>query len=160
MCRQTVPAFISDDDELAARLLGSSLPMTNTFDTVPWLRRPQRVIAVWAAAMTLAIGSAYAQDAQASTTPASPDNTSAADNRVSCVSQPGERQHCAADTSAGVVLVKSTGSVACLLGKTWGYDERASGSPTAAAASSWSEPPPRLGGSGDSSQTATRQPIR
>ena len=40
-----------------------------------------------------------------------------------CASQAGERQVCPADTSAGVALVKSTGSAACLLGKTWGYDD-------------------------------------
>jgi hypothetical protein len=36
----------------------------------------------------------------------------------------GERQVCAGDTSAGVALVKSTGPAACLLGKTWGYDDK------------------------------------
>ncbi len=41
---------------------------------------------------------------------------------VTCASKPGERQHCPADTSAGVALVESTGASACLLGKTWGYD--------------------------------------
>jgi hypothetical protein len=107
------------------------------------------VTAVWAAAMTLVIGSAYAHDAQAPTdspattgapaaapvgivastaapatqTPASPGGTSAAANRVSCASQPGERQHCAADTSAGVALASSSGAAPCLLGKTWGYDD-------------------------------------
>jgi hypothetical protein len=43
--------------------------------------------------------------------------------RVICTSKPGERNHCPADTSAGVVLAKSTGESACLLGKTWGYDD-------------------------------------
>jgi hypothetical protein len=44
---------------------------------------------------------------------------------VSCASStPGERTHCAADTSAGVVLIRSTGQAACLLGKTWGYDDK------------------------------------
>jgi hypothetical protein len=43
---------------------------------------------------------------------------------VTCVSKEGERQVCPADTSAGVVLVKSTGSAPCLLGKTWGYDDK------------------------------------
>ena len=43
--------------------------------------------------------------------------------RVSCSSQPGERQHCAADTSNGVVLANSKGQSPCLLGKTWGYDD-------------------------------------
>ena len=41
---------------------------------------------------------------------------------VTCASQAGERRVYAADTSAGVTLVKSTGAAACLLGKTWGYD--------------------------------------
>jgi Protein of unknown function (DUF3011) len=43
---------------------------------------------------------------------------------VSCASRPGTRQECAADTSRGVVLARSSGEAACLLGKTWGYDDR------------------------------------
>jgi Protein of unknown function (DUF3011) len=43
--------------------------------------------------------------------------------RVTCSSTAGVRQHCAADTSSGVVLARSFGEAACLLGKTWGYDE-------------------------------------
>jgi hypothetical protein len=42
---------------------------------------------------------------------------------IPCAST-GERVHCAADTSAGVALVSSTGTAACLLGKTWGYDDK------------------------------------
>src|SRR5580765_5454252 len=43
---------------------------------------------------------------------------------VVCSSQAGgARTQCPADTSAGIVLVKSTGTAACLLGKTWGYDQ-------------------------------------
>src|SRR5262245_55200674 len=42
---------------------------------------------------------------------------------VTCTSKAGERTQCPADTSAGVVLVRSTGTAACLLGKTWGYDQ-------------------------------------
>jgi len=42
---------------------------------------------------------------------------------VVCASKPGERAQCPAETSAGVILVKSTGAAACLLGKTWGYDQ-------------------------------------
>jgi hypothetical protein len=34
-----------------------------------------------------------------------------------------DRQHCAADTTAGVALVRETGSGACILGRTWGYDD-------------------------------------
>jgi hypothetical protein len=43
---------------------------------------------------------------------------------VSCASAAGERQHCPADTSQGVVLARSAGDAPCLLGKTWGYDDR------------------------------------
>ena len=42
---------------------------------------------------------------------------------VSCASTPGEGQRCPADTSAGVILLRSAGEAACLLGKTWGYDD-------------------------------------
>lgn len=42
---------------------------------------------------------------------------------ITCASKPGERSACAADTSAGVVLLRSTGVAPCLLGKTWGYDQ-------------------------------------
>jgi hypothetical protein len=41
---------------------------------------------------------------------------------VTCSSEAGGRQHCTADTSAGVALQRSFGSSECLLGKTWGYD--------------------------------------
>ena len=43
---------------------------------------------------------------------------------VACGSKPGERQHCPADTSGGVAIVRSHGESACLLGKTWGYDDK------------------------------------
>src|SRR5688500_19234569 len=42
---------------------------------------------------------------------------------LACASKPGERTQCAADTSKGVVLLRSAGDAPCLLGKTWGYDE-------------------------------------
>ena len=42
---------------------------------------------------------------------------------VTCSSKPGERSSCAADTSRGVVLLRSTGDAPCLLGRTWGYDQ-------------------------------------
>jgi hypothetical protein len=42
---------------------------------------------------------------------------------VTCSSKPGERSSCAADTSKGVVLLRSMGEAPCLLGKTWGYDQ-------------------------------------
>jgi DUF3011 family protein len=43
--------------------------------------------------------------------------------RVACASEPGARTDCPANTSAGVVLTRSTGVAPCLLGKTWGYDD-------------------------------------
>ena len=43
---------------------------------------------------------------------------------VTCASKIGERQQCPANTSRGVVLARSYGEVACLLGKTWGYDDK------------------------------------
>jgi len=49
--------------------------------------------------------------------------TAQAQASVVCESTNSERTHCAADTSAGVALTRSTGSGACLLGKTWGYDD-------------------------------------
>jgi hypothetical protein len=44
--------------------------------------------------------------------------------RLTCASKPGERQHCPADTSKGVALARSSGESPCLLGKTWGYDDK------------------------------------
>jgi hypothetical protein len=76
--------------------------------------------------MLVALGTYWATAAVAlhpgSTSAQAPDRLAAAP--VVCMSSAGQRQHCAADTSAGVVLVTSTGPVACLLGKTWGYDEK------------------------------------
>ena len=40
-----------------------------------------------------------------------------------CESSAAGRQVCPAETSAGVALIRSTGSAPCLLGKTWGYDD-------------------------------------
>jgi hypothetical protein len=59
--------------------------------------------------------------ARAQTSPAPAAITPAA--VITCSSTAGERRQCAADTSAGVALTRSTGSAACLLGKTWGYDD-------------------------------------
>src|SRR6478735_7811897 len=58
-------------------------------------------------------------------TPASPVSAQeVSGNRVSCASSPtGGRTNCPADTSAGVVLTRSKGTAACLLGKSWGYDD-------------------------------------
>jgi DUF3011 family protein len=43
---------------------------------------------------------------------------------VSCSADLGERQYCPADTSKGVALGRSKGDAACLLGRTWGYDDK------------------------------------
>src|SRR5262245_61811071 len=59
-----------------------------------------------------------ADSEQATSQPAAPQPA-----RVTCSSAPGAREHCAANTSSGVVLARSTGEAACLLGKTWGYDD-------------------------------------
>ncbi len=57
-------------------------------------------------------------------TPSSPPNPAETGiTSLPCASKPGERTQCAADTSAGVVLLRSMGDAPCLLGKTWGYDQ-------------------------------------
>ena len=69
------------------------------------------------------VGSAVAHAQGTPSQPSSPPQPRAAVT-ISCASKIGERQECAADTSRGVVLVKSYGDSACLLGKTWGYDDK------------------------------------
>jgi hypothetical protein len=44
---------------------------------------------------------------------------------LTCASKLGGRTECPADTSKGVVLQRSSGDAACLLGKTWGYTDKA-----------------------------------
>ncbi len=62
--------------------------------------------------------------AQPSSIPPSADAAAQQPVTITCASSAGGPQtHCAADTSAGVVLMNSTGTAACLLGKTWGYDQ-------------------------------------
>lgn len=41
---------------------------------------------------------------------------------ITCVSEAGQRQKCPAETARGVALLRETGTAACLLGNTWGYD--------------------------------------
>src|SRR5215813_3062254 len=53
-----------------------------------------------------------------------PDLLLAQDTTVTCSSREGERQNCPADTSAGIALQRSLGPGECLLGKTWGYDDK------------------------------------
>lgn len=75
-------------------------------------------------AFLLAAGQVSAQTAATTPPPATPAPQTATAQRVTCASTDGGRIVCAADTSAGVVLVRSTGSAPCLLGKTWGYDDK------------------------------------
>ena len=83
---------------------------------IPFLRYfPLAVVALSATA-----GSAAAQDASASAASAAKP----VPVRVSCSSKPGERQECPANTRNGVVLAHSSGESPCLLGKSWGYDDK------------------------------------
>ena len=85
---------------------------------VPWIHRSQVVVVV-----TLLLMLPARSDAQSDGTPpqaAAPASTAS----VVCASSLGTRQECPADTSRGVVLARSSGDAACLLGKTWGYDDR------------------------------------
>ena len=86
--------------------------------------RPLRLTCLF---LVLLVAATTAQAAQQSTavssaSPAPDGAPQAAPASVPCESQLGQRIVCVADTSAGVVLVKSSGSAPCLLGKTWGYD--------------------------------------
>jgi len=81
-------------------------------------RRVNIPLLILAAALTTGAASFAAQAAEPATPPSRPVPT------VVCASKPGEREHCPANTSKGVALVKSSGESACLLGKTWGYDDK------------------------------------
>jgi hypothetical protein len=70
-------------------------------------------------AIALVLGVPMAVYAQGNT----PSPTAVVPQTVSCSSQPGSRNQCAADTSKGIVLLRSSGEAPCLLGKTWGYDQ-------------------------------------
>ena len=69
----------------------------------------------------------YAQDVVASPTDAPATLAQQAAQppvpSLTCTSKPGERTQCPADTSKGVVLLRSMGDAPCLLGKSWGYDQ-------------------------------------
>ena len=65
-------------------------------------------------------GAVHAAPRQQATPPAAPPSNQV--TAVTCASTDSQRTHCPTDTSSGVVLRQSTGSAACLLGKTWGYD--------------------------------------
>jgi hypothetical protein len=75
--------------------------------------------AVWL--MATPVAAQVAPPSTPAASPAPPPTTAAP--TIACASKPGERQHCPADTSKGVVLAKSSGEFPCMLGRTWGYDE-------------------------------------
>jgi hypothetical protein len=41
---------------------------------------------------------------------------------VTCVSTGDQRQHCPANISAGIVMLRQSSETSCLLGRNWGYD--------------------------------------
>ena len=41
---------------------------------------------------------------------------------VTCISTGDQRQHCAANTNAGIVMLRQSSETSCLLGRNWGYD--------------------------------------
>ena len=67
--------------------------------------------------------SATPQRAAGSATALTADAAAALPAPVLCASTGTERTYCGGDTSSGVLLVRSTGSGECLLGRTWGYDQ-------------------------------------
>src|SRR5688572_26736312 len=74
-------------------------------------------------------GSSYAQvgpEPQASAPPdtAAPEAQSTSASIVACSSKAGERSHCVANTTDGVRLLRTTGTGSCVLGKSWGYDDK------------------------------------
>ena len=90
----------------------------------PVRKRVSPAFAVFFAPLFAAISSAQPADTpQAPVSGGQPAATTP--NLITCASKLTDRgrQDCPADTSAGVVLVRSTGEAACLLGKTWGYDD-------------------------------------
>jgi hypothetical protein len=83
---------------------------------------------LWCSLLTAAFLLALSQSAaarQSSSDPNASQTTPTATQTITiaCASKAGERNACAADTSAGVVLLRSNGAAPCLLGKTWGYDQ-------------------------------------
>jgi predicted porin len=72
--------------------------------------------ALWIHTLTILLTAtlAYSQSDPAGATPP----------LLTCESQPGGREYCSADTSSGVALATQTSSESCLLGKTWGYDDK------------------------------------
>src|SRR5262245_16883785 len=82
------------------------------------------VMSSYAAAGVVALFMTAAMPASAQTqAPASSSAAAAPQGVLLCTSEPGERQFCAADTSAGVALVRSIGKAPCVRGESWDYDK-------------------------------------
>ena len=81
---------------------------------------PLRWTLLLAGCLVLGSQGSWAEETPSEVTPAASPEAAVT---VVCVSKAGERQHCPADTSAGVALMHSTGTAPCLLGKSWGYDD-------------------------------------
>jgi predicted porin len=58
------------------------------------------------------------------TQPAPTAGSSIQRSAIDCRAREGERHTCAADTSAGVVLISQAGAASCVLGRTWGFDAK------------------------------------
>ena len=78
------------------------------------MRNSHRAIWIWSLTILLSATLAYSQNEPAGATP----------QPLTCESQPGGKEYCSADTSGGVALATQTSSESCLLGKTWGYDDK------------------------------------
>jgi hypothetical protein len=86
-----------------------------------------RYFPTFACGLVLTLGAssmAFAQARQGAQTTQAAAAQAAEPVQINCTSAAGGRQECPADTSKGVTLLQSTGTGACLLGKTWGYDDK------------------------------------
>ena len=103
-----------------------ALPMTSICSQETAARENTKPLgARLAAALVLGMFSVASIAAQSTPqAPSSPPDASQTPvTALTCTSKPGERAQCPADTSKGVVLLRSMGDAPCLLGKTWGYDQ-------------------------------------
>lgn len=78
---------------------------------------------VGVAGLLVLLGTPVPARAQASDAAPAQQPAQAPQGIIICTSEPGQRNRCAADTSAGVALVRSTGKSPCLLGVSWGSDK-------------------------------------
>ncbi len=104
-----------------------ALPMTSTFSQEAAARANKtnpagaRLSAALVLGMCSVVSIAALNAQQAPSSPPGAAQTPV--TSLTCTSKPGERTQCPADTSAGVVLLRSMGDAPCLLGRTWGYDQ-------------------------------------